>query len=70
MIWPIPVDDWPILVDDLANTGRHFANTGTFSRFSRFEVEIEDSKNMEGHTIIPRYEIKNKKIDLATEVYF
>ena len=34
---------WPILVYDFANT----------EDFGRFEVEIEDSKNMRGHRIMP-----------------
>ena len=55
---------WPIPVGDFANNGE-----GTFLEdLGRFEVEIKDSKNMEGLRIIPRYGIKNKKkIDLATE---
>ena len=32
-----------------------------FRKIGRFEVEIEDSKNMEGLRIMPRYGIKNKK---------
>ena len=35
--------------------------------FQRFGVEIEDSKIMGGLRIMPRYGIKNKKIDFATE---
>ena len=55
---------WPIQVDDFANTGIKFANAGegTFLKnLGRFEVEIEDSKNMGDLRIMPRYGIKNKK---------
>ena len=33
-----------------------------FKDFDRFEVEIEDSKNMGGLRNIPRYRIKNKTV--------
>ena len=55
---------WPIQVDDFANTGIKFANTGEgafLKNLGRFEVEIEDSKNMGDLRIMPRYGIKNKK---------
>ena len=38
-----------------------------FQDLGRFDVEIEDSKNF---LFMPRYEIKNKKIDLATKCPF
>ena len=81
-IWPIPVGDLlntgegtypnigPVCV--LANTGWRigkYRRRYIFQDFGRFEVENGDSKNMGGLRIMPRYGIKNKKIDLATEVY-
>ena len=62
----------PILVGDLTNTGWRYGQYRRryiFQDLGRFEVEIEDSKNMGGLRIMPRYGIKNKKKSiLATEV--
>ena len=56
--------NWPIPVGELANTGwrfRQYRRRYIFEDLGRFEVEIEDSKNMEGLRIMPKYGIKNKK---------
>ena len=55
---------WPIPVDELANTGwrfRQYRRRYIFEDLGRFEVEIEDSKNMEGLRIMSRYGIEHKK---------
>ena len=54
----------PIPVGDVVNTDWRFRQNQRryiFQDLGRFEVEIGDSKNMGGLTIMPRYGIKNKK---------
>ena len=56
--------NWPIPVGELANTGwrfRQYRRRYIFEDLGRFEVEIEDSKNMEGLRIMSRYGIEHKK---------
>ena len=57
-----------IPVGDLANTGWRFGQYRRryiFQDLGSFQVEIGDSKNMGGLRIMPRYGIKNKKIDFG-----
>ena len=62
---------WPIRVGDLANTGwqlGQYQRRYCFHNLGRFEVEIDDSKNLGVLELCLDMGSRIKKIDFATEV--
>ena len=60
-----------VCIVKFVNTGWRFGQYRRryiFQDLGRFEVEIGDSKIMGGLRIMPRYGIKNKKIDFGYSV--
>ena len=67
---PIPITS--IFVFDFVNTGecfRQYWRSYIFKDFANFEGKFKDPKNMFLEIIMHRYEIKNKRIEFATQVF-